>query len=78
MKSWASCNLDEEILDILETDSPITVRLLCSLLFPSCSWLDAQADIAVAVRAHCATLVRRQLLIEIRPDVFAPACRGNA
>lgn len=78
MAIWASCNLDEEILDILETDSLITVRVLCSLLFPSFSWLDAQADVAVAVRAHCAALVRRRLLIEVRPDVFAPACRGNA
>lgn len=78
MERCASCSLEEEIMDILETDSPVTVRFLCAVLFPSRSWTGAQVGAAEAVRTHCRALVRRRLIAEVNEDLYTLACLGNA
>lgn len=78
MTSWASCNLEEEILHILETDSPVTLRYLCAIIFPSMPWCTALLHTAAAVRSHCRFLVEQRLLREIGPDQYALLQMGSA
>lgn len=68
---WAACSLEDEILAVLETDSPATVRYLASLLFPWMSWQSAQLHAAEAVRSHCRFLSQQQLIAETAEDTYA-------
>lgn len=73
MAPWASCSLEEEILSILEADSPVTIRYLCSLLFPDQPWLTAERYAAESIRAHCHLLARQRLVRETSVDLFSLA-----
>lgn len=68
--SWAACSLEDDILSVLETDSPASVRYLATLLFPWMSWQSAQLHAAEAVRAHCRFLQQQRLIAETAEDTY--------
>jgi hypothetical protein len=71
MDPWFSCDLEAEIMSILEEDAAASTRHLCTLLFPTLSWYEARQRMAGVVRSHCRTLVQVRLLAEIDEDLFA-------
>lgn len=73
-----SCSLEDEILCILEEDSPATVRQICAVVYPMMSWLAARQGAAEIVRNHCACLVRQHVLVETAEDTFSLAAMARA
>lgn len=78
MSPWVACSLEEEIMAVIESDTMVSIRYLCAVLFPMLCWIDARQHIAEAVRAHCRMLVRARLLQEVGEDVFCLIGLGRA
>lgn len=75
---WPSCNLEDEILCLLEESAPLTVRQICAVVYPKMSWLAARQGAAETVRSHCACLVRQHVLVETAEDTFSLAAMARA
>lgn len=71
MDPWFSCDLEAEIMSILEEDAAASTRHLCTLLFPTLSWHEARQRMADVVRSHCRTLVQVRLVAEVDEDQFS-------
>lgn len=78
MAPWACCNIEEEILSILDTGPPATLRHICVLIYPTLSWEEARAQVAGTIRRHCQFMVEQRLITEVSEDTFAPCYAGSA
>lgn len=64
-------SLDTQILRLLAEDSPVSIRCLCSLLWPALCWEDMRDAQAMQVRLACHRLVALGLIYALSDDSFS-------